>query len=1405
VRLRHLDKYVQEIEKLFKEEGGALGQPRFAYLKNHKKSMFHSALSAKAYKVCPVYPKGFAELDDELDTQMYKVEIDDEETGGKREIAIESRYLDWSFSDEHERKQAAEMAKKCKKKKLCVQHNLAVDVQDKTKLGRAQVEQGVLVAPFRFKRNSELIKSEQYTVKFAKSGVQVRDGKDLQPLGWNLHGPDEIVKVVLVFPRESKHPLAPLAGEIGVLLTGSADSGNFYPSSFEPECEYNVELEGVTVNEPGEEKEDVLLRCPGFALQNGQWKKNEMELDFIPGGTVWEKEGWVDPKKNHCVLVQVDENTPTPNKGTTPKEVKDFINRHLDKFGAYERENNPHNGQDCYKRTTATAAYFLYWADSRWCIGDTLKVRDSQSGSGVFATCKPGQPDKENLAAMSEKYIWEVKSDAVRPNEINLTITSTVKLNKGTPDKFWKSEDNVSIRDLGWRFNEGTGNEVGPTSFPFQGGNIACGEARSDGKFSQRTTLQGGCEATFEPVLDEAENYHKDLVQRVAKADWMQTTKGRLDPLKRLRHLKAEQDWDDEQKKDKKKLFSKNSKWRDQYKKDKFFTDLELAPENIVAKKDYDPEVDGFDREKSYHAPRIGLTNATMSNHKMGLKQVLLSRQNARAAQNAANGAALHAMNLKPVRAVIAAQMAAAVAMEASRRGGQSEEQSRRAEEQSREMAKFHEARELEMDGAKSECSWVSTCFGNQWNTVKMGTGKKSSDPVDYSKLGTTGHPSSDKTDEHTVATFEGGPKPDKTYYLGEFTCISLRNLRNKIVKSDDGEGNHDSKEVDFCDDGDISVSLDFNTKKMEELVADDSYSDATFLASSLFNCLELPNPNSPEIYVPDFDPSTKNYALDPACSIACAPATWYRTFEYKPPCWKDRIAEEIADKTHSRDSGYKHQEKPECGFCNNCDECKDELVQSEVAVWKESDETKWFLGGQNYRHQIFNARLMLEKIYSKMSSDRGHFDYMYSYQNGFLFVNDEMLREVRAKLGASDDDDEKIIKRSDLTANERGNIMDELMVGVHWDAQATSNSGVPFEYEAYDSKANKKRRRGLVYAAACPVDYSTKRLGVDWEHPYPSTQKETWKSFACMVLEASYEACMLAAVHRMMRNKKGSTKVVISHLGGKAFGNDQDWVFTAINRAIQRTKALLHQHKPLIKKLQSHITLKQGDQVRAKQRDGKYYRGTVHYVHDPPTAENKVDIAFETVLNDEERVHKSLLKREKGKSGAFQHGERVKVRATNPLTGRPGDHYCDGAIAATTSRDNLSEGTSLNIDYYRVQKDESDYEDLQHWVSVRGVNSEDCKRYRGKDDKPFVKNEEVVFHDLLFHGELFSSSLLLFSSSPLLLFSSSPLLLFSSSPLLLFSSPPLLLFSSSPLLLFSSPPLLLSSSPPLLLSKHKH
>ncbi len=67
----------------------------------------------------------------------------------------------------------------------------------------------------------------------------------------------------------------------------------------------------------------------------------------------------------------------------------------------------------------------------------------------------------------------------------------------------------------------------------------------------------------------------------------------------------------------------------------------------------------------------------------------------------------------------------------------------------------------------------------------------------------------------------------------------------------------------------------------------------------------------------------------------------------------------------------------------------------------------------------------------------------------------------------------------------------------------------------------------------------------------YTRVPPAIWEPFASLVLEGAYEATMAAA---LLNAKRGASNVVLlTQLGGGAFGNHDDWIYTAMLRALER------------------------------------------------------------------------------------------------------------------------------------------------------------------------------------------------------------------------------------------------------------
>jgi hypothetical protein len=99
-----------------------------------------------------------------------------------------------------------------------------------------------------------------------------------------------------------------------------------------------------------------------------------------------------------------------------------------------------------------------------------------------------------------------------------------------------------------------------------------------------------------------------------------------------------------------------------------------------------------------------------------------------------------------------------------------------------------------------------------------------------------------------------------------------------------------------------------------------------------------------------------------------------------------------------------------------------------------------------------------------------------------------------------------------------------KLCIGVHSDVEVT------------DAEEERRPLVSQAFCSALPVAYTR----------VPSTH---WKPFASLVLDAAYEATMLAAV--LNKQRGASNVVLLTLLGGGAFGNEAEWINAAIRRAL--------------------------------------------------------------------------------------------------------------------------------------------------------------------------------------------------------------------------------------------------------------
>ena len=116
------------------------------------------------------------------------------------------------------------------------------------------------------------------------------------------------------------------------------------------------------------------------------------------------------------------------------------------------------------------------------------------------------------------------------------------------------------------------------------------------------------------------------------------------------------------------------------------------------------------------------------------------------------------------------------------------------------------------------------------------------------------------------------------------------------------------------------------------------------------------------------------------------------------------------------------------------------------------------------------------------------------------------------------------------LAPDEIDRLRGKLCIGIHRDVEVTEAAGP------------KRPKVSQAFCSALPVAYT--------RVPAPH-----WELFASLVLEAAYEATLWAAALNAQRGV--SNIVLLTLLGGGAFGNRSDWIHAAIRRALSLITAV--------------------------------------------------------------------------------------------------------------------------------------------------------------------------------------------------------------------------------------------------------
>lgn len=140
----------------------------------------------------------------------------------------------------------------------------------------------------------------------------------------------------------------------------------------------------------------------------------------------------------------------------------------------------------------------------------------------------------------------------------------------------------------------------------------------------------------------------------------------------------------------------------------------------------------------------------------------------------------------------------------------------------------------------------------------------------------------------------------------------------------------------------------------------------------------------------------------------------------------------------------------------------------------------------------------------------------LWSMENGYLFPTDGGLEKMTTRLQS-------------LTEDELDELRGELRIGVQWSAEVTLPEV---------SSTGAAHRVSQAYCSALPVAYGRQPA-------------DEWADFAKLVLDAAYEATICAGI--INAGRTANKVVYLTLLGGGVFGNRDEWIIDAIDRAVTK------------------------------------------------------------------------------------------------------------------------------------------------------------------------------------------------------------------------------------------------------------
>lgn len=166
---------------------------------------------------------------------------------------------------------------------------------------------------------------------------------------------------------------------------------------------------------------------------------------------------------------------------------------------------------------------------------------------------------------------------------------------------------------------------------------------------------------------------------------------------------------------------------------------------------------------------------------------------------------------------------------------------------------------------------------------------------------------------------------------------------------------------------------------------------------------------------------------------------------------------------------------------------------------------------GQTASRQLNGIAALGDALSAALAVEPGA---LWQMRNGYLLPDHQQLARIEAHLAGLDE-------------AERDQLRGALRFGLHQDVEVTERDATPGTLVTQ------------VYCSALPIRYTM-------------IPERHWTGFATLILEAAYEATLLAAVLNAARG--GSRRVLLTRLGGGAFGNADAWINRAILRALRLT-----------------------------------------------------------------------------------------------------------------------------------------------------------------------------------------------------------------------------------------------------------